>query len=274
MKPSSFLLIFSLLAGCATKPTPYQKEKKKEGFSDLSREDFKVSVFRANSKTKKDRVELFAQFRAIENCYEKSLHTNVIAVLDQTIEKQVTRSTGGGWGPSYGFGMYPYYGSSFGFGANFNTISADSWREVLEFPIIEVYYRCSEIIYRPLVKFRELSADQIKHLVKDVKGGLQIEEMLSHSPNAETFQNGDILLKANGKRLERIYDLTKLFAPGSQTVNVEFLREGERFSRVMKSKNVTEESKIHEEEILKRVCSMKGDHREELLRERKWCRSI
>lgn len=274
MRPIFFLLILAFISGCATKPTPYQKEKKKEGFSDLHREDYEVSVFRGNSKSKKGRVELYAQFHAIENCRQKSLKTNVIAVLDRTVEKEITRTSGGGWGPSYGFGMYPYYGySSFGFGANFSTISGDSWREVLEFPVIEVYYRCSDEIYRPLVEFRELSADQVKHLVKDVKGALQIENIASGSPNGELFQIGDIILRANGKRLERIYDLTKLFGEHSQTINLEFLRDGERLYRLMKAKDVTTDSQIQEEKIIGEVCSKKEDDKQKLLRENKLCRS-
>jgi hypothetical protein len=274
MNPSSFVLIISLLAtGCASNPTPYQKEKKKEGYRDLSSEEFDIVSFKANSRTKRSVAELYAQFRAIENCRDKSLHVNVIAVLDRTIEKEILRSTGGGWGPSYGFGMYPYYRhSSFGFGASFNRIYSDSWREVLEYPFIEVYYKCAEKIFRPLVEFKELSSEQIKHLVKDVKGGLQIQNILPRSPNVPTLESGDIILKANGKRVERIYDLIKLFGESIQSVNLEYLRDGDRKFGILKALDVTIEGLADEEKIINSVCSKKGEKKEDLLRERKICR--
>ncbi len=257
MKPLVFILIFNLFIACAaTKPTPYQEEKKKEGYRDLSMDGIAVSSFKANANTKKSLARLYAQFRAIEKCRELSLHANIFAILDRTIEKEVTRSTGGGWGPTYGFGIYPYYGySSFALGANFSTISSDSWQEVLKYPFIEVFYKCSERIMRPLVEWKELSSEQLKHLVMDVKGGIQIESLSDIPPNKKTFQTGDIVLRANGKRIERIFEVIKLFALEATTVKIQFLREGKRMFGMMTSQDVTDEAIVEEEKIIKDVCS-------------------
>lgn len=257
----SRLLVFFILAGCASsKPTPYQKEKKKEGYQDKTVDGLQVSSFKGNSKTKKEHAQLYAQFRAIENCHEKENKiANIIDVFDKTIEKNYVRSTGGGWGPSY-FGTfypysYPYYSrSSFGIGVGYNTVNTSSWNETLVYPIVEVYYTCSDKVLRPQLIFKEINADDMKHLVKDIKGALQIESLLENSPNKGVVEIGDIILKANGKRIEKVYELIRLFDENNREVSVQLLREGKRVVAKLRSLDVTEDVKKTETSIIQNVC--------------------
>lgn len=254
---SRFLLLV-LVASCSTsKPTPYQKEKKKQGYRDLTYEELRVSSFKANAHTKKDRATLYAEFRAIDLCLaEGKKHANLIDVIDKTVEKEITKSSGGAWGPSFYGGAYPYYSrySTIGVGIDYSTISTDSWKETMTFPHIEIYYTCTDQVFRPKIQFKELSAEEIKHLVKDVKGALQIEKIMDSSPNKDSFETGDIILKANNRRMQKVFELISLLNANRREVVLEILREGERKRLTLKSADVTSEVSQAEERIIKEAC--------------------
>jgi hypothetical protein len=276
MRSSTLALTALLLAGCAgTEPTPYQKEKKQEGFRDEAVDGLRVSRFRANPETKRKKTLRYAEFRAIEYCREKEgTHANIIDTIDRTVEKEVTRTSGSGWGPTYGFGMYPYYSrySSIGIGAGWNTISSNSWNETLTFPWIEVYYTCADRIVRPELLLRELRAEDVKHLVKDVKGVLQIEKFLDGSLNQGPFEPGDLILRADGQRIEKIFELVRRFSAATPEVAVQVLRDGERRSLRMRSKDVTAAVAAVEEKIIRSVCKGKEKDEEKLLKKSRICR--
>ena len=257
---SRFLILLLAVSCSSSKPTPYQKEKKKQGYSDQAFEELRVSRFRANAYTKKNRATLYAEFRAIDQCLaEGKKHANLIDVIDKTVEKEITKSTGGAWGPSIYGGAYPYYSrySTIGVGIDYSTISTNSWKETMTFPHIEIYYTCADQVFRPKIQLKELSAEEIKHLVKDVKGALQIEKILESSPNKTSVESGDIILKANNKRIQRVYELIGLFNESRREVTVDILREGERKRVTLKSADITSEVAQAEEAKIKYACQDK-----------------
>jgi hypothetical protein len=273
------ILLLIFVASCSTtKPTPYQKEKHKEGYRDETLEELKVSRFKANSYTEKIKAERFAEFRAIEVCKEsENKFANIMDISDKTVEKEITRTTGTSWGPSYGYGMggygYPYYSgySGVGFGVGMSTVSGSSWNEKLVYPIIEVYYNCQEKIYRPEIMMKEISAEQMKLLVKDLKGALQVEKIPETSPNLKNIELGDLILKANGKRIEKIYELIHLFNDKNSVVTVSLLREGKPVMTKLSSTDVTEKVDQTEKEIIRRVCKEKKNEEQKLLKTTKLC---
>jgi hypothetical protein len=268
------LFVLLLIVGCSsTKPTPYQKEKDKEGFADSYFENMKVASFKGNSYSKKDQVQLYAQFRAITRCVDsEKQHANIIDIFDKTIEREVMRTTGSSWGPAY-FGMYPYYSrhSNFGVSAGFNTISADSWNETLVYPVFEVYYTCANSILRPQLIFKELTAEQMKHLVQDVRGAIQIDQIPDTSPNKNTVEVGDIILRAQGKRIEKVYELIRLFSPTLPIVPVQVMRDGQRREASLNSVDITSQVEASEKDIIKRVCKNKDQRRQKKLKKEKVC---
>lgn len=270
----SILIVILVVSCSSSKPTPYRPEKKKEGYRDETFEDLRVATFKANNYTKREKAKNYAEFRAIEICREIRKIANILDVFDKTIEREVTRSTGSGWGPNYAFGMYPYYSrySSFGFGIGMNTMSSSSWRETLAYPVIQIYYTCEDFVIRPQIIFKELAMGEIKHLVKDVKGGLQIEKILDDSPNKNAVEVGDIILKANGKRIERVYELIRLFQKVDTIVTFQLLREGKRVVANIKGLDITERAKAKEEEIINNVCHDKKHKRQKSLKKRDLCR--
>lgn len=270
------LAIIFLMVSCASNdPTPYQKQKKKElGYSDKKTGNLRIATFRGNSYTSRERALRYAEFRAIEICRSTPEdHANILDIFDKTVEKEITRSSGTTWGPSY-FGMYPYYSrySSFGIGAGFNTISSNSWNETLSFPVIEAYFTCENSIFRPDLIFKELPAEAIKHLVKDVKGAIQVEKIPENSPNEKTVEIGDIILKADGKRVEKVYQLIHMFGPQNKEVTAQLLREGDKKIVTLKSKEVTEEIIEAEKKIIKKVCKDKDKEDQERLKKSELCK--
>lgn len=268
------ILAALILAGCSSnKPTPYHKEKKDFGYSDDRNEGLRVSTFKGNAYTSVSRAKQYAEFRAVEVCLSEDFHANIIDVYNKTIEKEITRSSGTAWGPGY-FGSYPYYSrySSFGIGASFNTMSSNTWSDTLSYPVIQVLYRCNEQIYRPEVIFRELSADQIKHLVKDVKGAIQVEKIPPASPNLNTIEYGDIVLRAQGHRITQVQELIRLFDHEHQKIRVEVLRDGVKKNLTLKSRDMTNEVMMAEKEIVTKVCRMKKNNKEKDLKDNKLCK--
>lgn len=267
-----WLILVSLIACSSNDPTPYQKSKKGKGYSDRVENELKVSNFRGNSYTKVAIARLFAEFHAIETCKtEGGRSANILDIFDKTESKEVLRTTGSAFGPTYygGYGMYPYYSrySSFGVGATFNTVATDTWPETLVYPNIDVYYTCETEVWRPKVMFREIPAAEMKHLVKDLHGGIQVEKLMADSPNTKFLSEGDIILKANGRRIERVYELIHLFSDKSRQVRVEILREGEKKSLTLKADNVTNTVGEAENKIIAEACKRKE------IKENKFCKN-
>lgn len=260
MSSKWFILSLILVIGCGTSPTPFQKEKKNEGYSDSTKDDLKVSTFKANHYTSPAKARLYAEFRAIQQCLSEGYqYANIIDIFDKTISKEVTKTDANVYGPSYGMGMYPFYSrySSFGVGINYSNVSSRSWNETYVYPVIEVPYTCVNTVYRPKIMFREIPAVEMKHLVKDIKGGVQIQKFLDDSPNEKTLKTDDIILRVNGERIERVYELIQYFSDKRQTVKLEVLRDGVKKSASMKAVDVSDVIKPAEEKIVNEACKEK-----------------
>lgn len=268
------ILCLLIVVSCSsTKPTTYHAERKKEGYNDNTLDGMSVASFKGNSYTKKDEARTYAEFRAIEICKTRENKlANIIDMLDKTVEKDVTRTSGTNWGPSYGFGAYPYYSrySSFGIGVGMSTVSGTSWNEKLIYPHIEILYNCREKVFRPQIMMKEISSEQMKLLVKDLKGALQIEKVIEGSPNARKVEAGDIILKANGKRIEKVYELIRHFDKENDLVTLSILREGQPVLAKITATDITSEVVKTEEEIIKRVCDKKN--KQEKLKKKELCK--
>lgn len=253
----SGLLILILLSCSSQKRTPYQKfkEKKGGGYNEIIFDsDLKSISFKGNSHTKKSYAELFSKFRTIENCRSENKLSQMLSVSDQSKSKTVTRSTSDVYGfPSY-YGYHPYRYSGIGFSAGFNTIRSDSWDETLIYPQIEVYYRCVEKVYEPEIILREVPASEMNALVKDLKGALQIENILEGSPNLKVLKVGDIILKASGSRIQKNHELLKIFSTNQKHETLEIMREGQRMPIKIMATDVTSQVKSSEEAIILAAC--------------------
>lgn len=249
-------LLLMLVPGCASERTKYQAYEKQQGYRDLAPEDnLRMANFRGNPYTKKFDAEHFAKFRAIEVCEGagKKL-THILDVKDRSLSKDVIRSSSTGFPSSYYYGMSPFYNrySSFGFGIS--SSSSTAYEETYVYPDFIIYFDCVDAAFGPEILLRDVAAEEMKLLVKDLKGALQVEKIMENSPNTTTLEVGDVILKAEGQRIQNVSQLLKLFSSEKREVPVEIIREGERKKLTIKSTEVSEFVRKVQEDITRFVC--------------------
>jgi hypothetical protein len=254
------VLLLLTIAGCASSPTQYIPEKNKHGYSDkIIDPTLRVAEFNGNSSTKKEMAELFAKFRAIEICHEMKTNTHILTVNDKTYSKDIVQANTSG--PSYSYGMSPYYGRYGGYGGgvgmSYNMSNTSYSSETYTYPHFEVYFECTNTPYDAGVHLKPLSASQMQALVKDLQGAVVVDEVLEYSPNKGKLLKGDIITKANGERVTNVLEVFKASRkkPGSP-LNLEFYRDGEKMQTTGEFKDVTDLALEAQKEILKTTCKM------------------
>lgn len=266
-----------IVASCSSaKRTQYQKlDDKQGGFSDSILEDsIHVSRFEANSLTKRSYAEMFARYRSLEECRrEGKPYSHILAVIDKSSQKKITRSNSDYWGPSYyyGMGMSPFYSrySGFGFSTGINMVNSRAWEETLIYPEVEVVYHCAEKVYEPRIGMRDIPAEEMKHLVKDLKGGVQVEKILPDSPN-KNLQEEDIIIKVSGKRIMKGHQILALFKDRPDPVKVEVLRDGERKLVSIRADDVTRNVSENLTALKNRACDFRDVKKASTLCKEKW----
>lgn len=261
MRIFTILMIF-IVASCSTSPTPYAPMKDKQGYSDQTIDsDLRMASFQGNSATKKDAAELFAKYRAIQICNDVNKpYTHILVVKDKTFDKEV--STASSTGPTYYYGMSPYYGHYGGYGGgvgmSYGTATTTVSNETYTYPLFEVYFECVDKPKDARVSLTTLSSSQMKTLMQDLKGGVQVDDILDDSPNKNKFQKGDIIIKANGDRVEKPIEVFQAARKNQQKdMLVEYFRNGVKKSDTVSFKDVTALVDEAQKEIIGRVCKMK-----------------
>lgn len=258
------LLVVSVLVlvGCSSSPTPYMEFKKDQGYSDqILNTNLRMTTFKGNSSTKKESAELYAKFRALEICEDqKKPYTHIMLVKDKTYDKEIAQTTT--TGPSYYYGASPYYGRYGGYGGvgyAYGSASTTTYNETYTYPVFEVYFECVD---RPLdagVSLINLSSSQMETLVKDLQGGVQVDDVLKDSPNQGKIQKADIIITAGGERVDKVIDVYSASRknPG-QPMKVEFFRNGVKKVTTASFADVTEMVAEAQKEIKKKGCEVEG----------------
>ncbi len=273
---SCFCMLIFLIACSSAKRTQYQTfEKKNGGYTDGILEDsIHITRFEANSLTKRSYAEMFARYHSLEKCRKEGKpYAHILAVIDQSSKKKITRTNGDSWGPSYyyGMGMSPFYSrySGFGFSTGINVINSRSWEETLVFPNIESVYHCTDKIFEPEIGMRDVPPEEMKLLVKDLKGAVQVENILPGSPN-KTLEVGDVILRAEGKRIMKGHQLLALFKDNPGPVRVEVLREGVKKQINLLGQDVTDKVKENLVILKNRACDFRDVKDKSSLCKEKW----
>ncbi|WPU65915.1 PDZ domain-containing protein [Peredibacter starrii] len=261
------IAIMSLIAlvGCASEPASYKESKGKTGFSDkIVDQNLRVSTFQGNSATKKEKAQLYAKFHAIELCKEMNQpYTHILTIRDTSFQKEITQTNT--YGPTYYYGVSPYYGRYGAYGAGvsmygaYGPMNTQTTTDVKPVPQFDVYFECVPKAMDARMSFKSLSASDMKNLMQDVKGGVQVEEILPDSPNKNILQVGDIIIKGNGTRVEKVVELYQAHRnSNANQFTVEFFRNGKMKSANVKFLDVTEMVGTAQNEILKEACKEDG----------------
>lgn len=235
------LLLFTI--SCATHRTPYQPhDDYYGGYSENLSGELKFARFTGNAHTFASDAQLFSHFRAMEICRESEKPVAlVVEQLDLSQEKQVQRSSTSG-----SFIGKTYFGSS------------SSWVETYTFPTYDTYFVCTDKAYTTNVSFKVITKEDMKLLVKDLKGAVQVFSLNKESPNHGILMEGDIIIKMNGERVEYlgeiVWGLEK--AKNKEAIPVVLFREGELLKINIKSREVTDSVLTRQSEIVKSLCQV------------------
>jgi hypothetical protein len=260
-----FLVLILITISCSSQErTKYQAYVKSKGggYKDKSiAKNLKVVTFNGNSYTKKKLATKFGKFRALEICTQENYKlAYVLGLFDRTQTKIITRTSSSGY-PSYYYGMSPFYNrySGVGYGFAYTSVNSNTWDESIQYPYIEVLFNCLNEAYAPLIELREIPAEDMKHLVKDLRGGLQVEKVLEASPNMKKLKTGDVILRANGERVQEVFQLLALFNKNkSHDLEVDLLRDGVLVTGlILKGANITDDVIKDQQDLVKSVCRKK-----------------
>lgn len=258
MRLLSVLLLLSLIA-CSTRPTSYQPIKDKQGYSDKNMDNLlRMTTFQGNSATSKKTAELYAKFRAIEICHKVNRPlAHIMLVKDNSYSEEISQTTS--TGPTYSYGMSPYYGvyggAGPGWGMGYGTTTTTTSNDTYNYPMFDVYFECVDKAMDARVSLINLSASQMSELVKDVQGAVQVDAVLDDSPNKGRIQKGDIIIRVNGERVEKIIDVYHAFRkPSVNTFQLEFFRDGVRKTTMASFADVTKQVEESQREIIKEAC--------------------
>jgi len=259
------LALILLTISCSSQErTKYQAYVKSKGggYKDKSiNKNLKVVTFNGNSYTKKKLATKFGKFRALEICTQENYKlAYVLGLFDRTQTKIITRTSSSGY-PSYYYGMSPFYNrySGVGYGFAYTSINSNTWDESIQYPYIEVLFTCLNEAYAPQMELQEIPAEDMKHLVKDLRGGLQVEKIFEKSPNMNKLKNGDIIIRANGERVQEVFQLLTLFNQDKgHDLEVDLLRDGVLINGlVLKGANITDDVLKDQQDLVKSVCRKK-----------------
>lgn len=235
--------ILAFIVACSS-PTPYQKKKKGEGYTDSQTGQIRSTEFHANSYTKIEDAHLMAQFRAIEVCDPKL--TYFLETSDLSKVKNITRTSGSY--PFYNTGYYPYR-RGWSVGVGFGTYPSESWQVKQVYPLLKVRYLCGDQFYAPRGEFKSVSASELSHVHKDLMGAIIVVDI----DEKESLEKGDIILKMNNKRVESLGDFYYRFQSTPQS-QLEILRDGKRQTLKVQAQDVTGDIRNYSQEIRNKMC--------------------
>lgn len=258
MKLMALVMIFVMYA-CSSSSS-YKAKKGDDGYTDqIIDGDLRMVTFQGNSKTSKERAETFAKFRAIEICNEmNSPLTHILVVKDQSFQKEISQAST--YYPTY-YGAAPYYGRYGPYGSGVNMYYAPAgttvYNETYEYPKFDVYFECVTKAMDSRVSFKPLSQSQVSQFSKDMKGGVQVDEVLPDSPNKNVVKSADIILKANDSRVGSIIELYKESRKtGGNNLKLDIVREGKPKVVTAKFIDVTDMIAESQNEIIKEFCKL------------------
>lgn len=270
-----FILI---LSSCSTfHKVTYIKEKNQYGYSDSSFQSevgqVRVVSFKGDARTSRKLARKLAYFRSLEVCWEQDKkHVNILEVFDRSFEKVSLQADVTSPHFFYGFGTFPYYSrySSWGIGADVNLIDSRSMREFIFYPWIEMYFLCSQVVESPLLKLRNIPRENMFHLVKDLRGGIQITGVNQKTHFKKSIHEGDVIIAYQNKRIDQKYLFLQQLQWPHKHREITFLRDGKKMKANLQTQNVTEKIIEKEKHLLQFLCH----HKKMKLKKRKICQDF
>lgn len=247
----TFLAVLILFSSCATKPsrTKYGPRSSYGGYIDEeSDKQVLFSTFAGNAYTKKNTAEWFASFRAVEVCFEKGLAaTRIFAVVDLSAEEVIRRSS-----TSISENSFGAWGST------------HTWNDTYTYPTFSAVYLCTNKIHEIPIKVKTISPEDMKTLVKDLLGAVQVTLVKESDAEKSQFEEGDIIYKIGNRRIQNVIDFFRQVnkLPDHSSISISVFREGKETQIKAAAKDVTAYYAGLSNDILDIACAareMKGN---------------
>lgn len=260
MKKACITAGLLLLCAC-THPKGYVSYGEYGGYSDDRLND-RVSVTRyvGIDETDPHMAELYSHFRAIEICIERGKNiTRFWGTTDRTRAQTSTRSAYSEYrSPTEYTGQSSAYSGAWGvsYGASrFGTTSR--WNETYIYPTYDTAFSCSNQAFGLGITVVPVKYDEIQAITGDLFDGIRIAAHLGASPNKETLNPGDILLKLGNVRIRTLADLGVLVdeSGGKTPLVLTIARAGRLMQVAVKAIDTSREEMMQNRRIIWRACS-------------------
>lgn len=252
------ILLVPALSGCASfnkaAPPTYGPSLFSEGYTDntqtLNHQNLYSTIYESNGRLNDQGVQQLARFRAIEKC--KSLkfeYAQIFKSEDRGSSNMILRS-------STSTQQFP---TSYVRGPNGTSVwggnsltSTSTWNETVHRPAALVYYFCTNQSQALRSQFRPLSGQDLKPLVKDLLGGLQVWRAEDSG-----LKRGDVILGVGDSK--RIVDEAELYSyllgENKNSVTFDVLRDGAIRRIHLDLSDIKHDKRQEQNEFAKSTCS-------------------
>lgn len=254
----------AVLAGCASR-SKYEPYGSSGGYSEAAIDKrIMVARFSGNAYTVASDANIFSQFRAVEVCEEKGFRvTRFFGTQNKTVSKDIQRSHS-----ETSASPQQINGTGYSYGNNVNingtisggnsTTNSSAWTQTLKFPTFDTYFTCTNEAY--LTKFlgKPVSAEQMKPLVKDLMGAVQVQEIMDGSPNKGVLHVGDIVYKINDERIASVPQLSAIVdsASDKNKIQADIFRDGNAMKVLLQAEDGTQNFAKASEDLKTRACQV------------------
>lgn len=249
------------ISGCAM-PTKYMSDQGEGGYSEAKiNKLLYLTRFKGNSRTSKQDALDYSIFRAVEICRDNKIKlARLFFIFDFTKEEKVFHTwTSTFQSPSFVSSILSDFGgnvivqSSVTQGSGYSI--TNSWSDIITTPQFHTIFACAENQITIDLDLVAVSKDEMKILVKDLLGGMQIHSLAGSSPLNKYFKYGDIITKVNDQRVQD----PAMFSYAIETtvehnIKINFYRDGKEQVVSVQKIDVSDDALKTQGALIRKVC--------------------
>jgi S1-C subfamily serine protease len=105
---------------------------------------------------------------------------------------------------------------------------------------------------------KAVSAEDLKSLVKDLMGGVQVTGFISMSPNKDVLRVGDIITTIDGQRVQSLSAITIAIdsAKDKDHISLRIIRDGASQTVQVKALDVSNEAEGQSQQFITQACTV------------------
>jgi hypothetical protein len=133
---------------------------------------------------------------------------------------------------------------------------SQSWNDTLTFPTFDSFFSCTHQAYMMKVKMKSVSAEDMRSMVKDLMGAVQVENVMAESPNRGILHTGDFVIKINNERVQNIHQISAVVdaAENKENLSVSLIRDGQTMTVIAKATDASSMIMEQNRKIISSAC--------------------